>query len=113
MKVRNNKQVKRVTKWVEKRGFSPLFILLCFPFSPSSVINVVAGLSKVNIYQFILAVFLGKAVMIFSIAYVGSSIIEFARNPLKTVIVLICIILFWLFGKYLERRLLKNKKHSY
>lgn len=108
IKISNNKQIKRVTSWVERKGFGPLFILLCFPFAPSSVINVVAGLSKVNIYQFILAVFLGKAVMIFSIAYVGNGILEFARNPMKTIVITICIVLFWIFGKYLETRLLRK-----
>lgn len=103
--IRNNQQVQRVTNWLSKHGFGPLFILLCFPFSPSSVINVVAGLSKVSTQQFILAVILGKSVMIFSIAYVGSSLIEFAKNPLKAFIVGISIILFWLFGKYIEAKL--------
>ncbi len=104
-KVRKNQQVARVTGWVENRGFGPLFLLLCFPFSPSAVINVVAGLSKVSTQQFILAVALGKAVMIFSISYVGSSIMEFAQNPLQTVIVFLGIGLFWFIGKYIERRL--------
>lgn len=104
-KVRKNKQVHQVTEWLEKHGFGPLFLLLCFPFSPSSVINVVAGLSKVSVQQFILAVFLGKSVMIFSIAYIGSSIFEFAKNPKKTIIVGICIVLFWVVGKYVEKRL--------
>lgn len=103
--IRNNQQVQRVTDWLSKHGFGPLFILLCFPFSPSSVINVVAGLSKVSTQQFILAVLLGKSVMIFSIAYVGSSLIEFAKNPLKAFIVGISIILFWLFGKFIEAKL--------
>ncbi|RDW18233.1 TVP38/TMEM64 family protein [Oceanobacillus arenosus] len=104
-KVRENKQVTRITSWVERRGFGPLFLLLCFPFSPSAVINVVAGLSRVSTQQFILAVFMGKAVMVFSIAYVGSSFMEFAQNPLKTIIVIVCVILFWMLGKYLEQRL--------
>ncbi|AXI08743.1 TVP38/TMEM64 family protein [Oceanobacillus zhaokaii] len=104
-KVRENKQVTRITSWVERRGFGPLFLLLCFPFSPSAVINVVAGLSRVSIQQFVLAVFMGKAVMVFSIAYVGSSFMEFAQNPMKTIIVIICVVLFWMLGKYLEKRL--------
>ncbi|QKY68531.1 TVP38/TMEM64 family protein [Lentibacillus sp. CBA3610] len=103
--IRRNKQVSRVTKWVERHGFGPLFLLMCFPFSPSSVINVVAGLSKISIQQFILAVLMGKSVMIFSIAFVGSSIFEFAQNPVRTIVVGVCIVLFWLFGKYIERRL--------
>ncbi|EQB35153.1 MULTISPECIES: TVP38/TMEM64 family protein [Virgibacillus] len=106
--VRENKQVKRVTSWLERHGFGPLFLLMCFPFSPSAVINVVAGLSKVSTQQFILAVIMGKSVMIFSIAYVGSSIMEFAKNPVKTIVVGGCIVLFWMIGKYIEKRLQKK-----
>lgn len=107
-RVKSNKQVIRITGWVERHGFGPLFLLLCFPFSPSAVINVVAGLSRVSIQQFILAVLLGKAVMIFSISYVGSSIMEFAQNPMKTIVVLVSVGLFWMIGKYLEKRLQKR-----
>ncbi|WP_339228813.1 TVP38/TMEM64 family protein [Oceanobacillus sp. FSL K6-2867] len=108
LRIRKNNQVKRITAWVERHGFGPLFLLLCFPFSPSAIINVVAGLSKVSTHQFILAVFLGKAVMIFSISYVGSSIMEFAKNPVRTIVVGIGIFLFWILGKYLEQKL-QNK----
>ncbi|MBR7797351.1 MAG: TVP38/TMEM64 family protein [Bacillota bacterium] len=106
--IRGNKQVKKVTTWLERHGFGPLFLLMCFPFSPSSVINVVSGLSKISKQQFILAVIMGKSVMIFSIAYVGSSIMEFAKNPVKTIIVGGCIVLFWIIGKYIEKRLQKK-----
>ncbi|NBJ69177.1 MULTISPECIES: TVP38/TMEM64 family protein [Clostridia] len=106
--IRKNKQVRKVTAWLERHGFGPLFLLMCFPFSPSSVINVVSGLSKISTQQFILAVIMGKSVMIFSIAYVGSSIMEFAKNPVKTIVVGGCIVLFWLVGKYIEKRLQKK-----
>ncbi|WP_152654876.1 TVP38/TMEM64 family protein [Oceanobacillus sp. CFH 90083] len=113
-RIRHNKQVSRITNWVEKHGFGPLFLLLCFPFSPSSVINVVAGLSKISIYPFMLAVLLGKTVMIFSISYIGSSIMEFAQKPIRTIVVGIGIVIFWIFGKYLEKRLHNkvDKHHS-
>lgn len=106
--IRKNKQVDKVTTWLGRHGFGPLFLLLCFPFSPSSVINVVAGLSKISTQQFILAVLLGKSVMIFSIAYIGSSIFEFAKHPVRTIIVGICIVLFWILGKLIETRLEKR-----
>src|SRR5699024_884466 len=67
-KIKKNKQVKWVTSWVEKRGFGLLFILLCFPFTPSALIDVVAGLSRLKMKTYMLAVLLGKAVMIFSIS---------------------------------------------
>lgn len=108
--IRRNKQVKRVTHWLERHGFGPLFLLMCFPFSPSAIINTVAALSKISIYQFVLAVLLGKTVMIFSIAYVGSSIASFAQNPVKAIVVGISISLFWLIGKFIERLLHRRGK---
>ncbi|MDC3417244.1 TVP38/TMEM64 family protein [Aquibacillus salsiterrae] len=106
--IRKNKQVKRVTDWFDRHGFGPLFLLMCFPFSPSSIINIVAGLSKISYQQFILAVFLGKSVMIFTISYIGSSIMSFAKNPTKTILVGVGILIFWIVGKYLEKRLQKK-----
>lgn len=112
MKIKNNKQVTQITSWVERHGFGPLFLLLCFPFSPSSLINIVAGLSNVSKQQFILAVLFGKSVMIFSIAYIGTSILEFAKNPIKTIVVTICISVFWLVGKFLEKRFLHRSTNG-
>lgn len=106
--IRKNKQVQRVTSWLERHGFGPLFLLMCFPFSPSAIINIVASLSKISVYQFSLAVLLGKAVMIFTISFIGDSIMSFAKNPMKTVAVGIGIALFWVFGKYIEKRLQKR-----
>lgn len=103
--IRTNKQVLKVTSWVDRHGFGPLFLLLCFPFSPSSIINVVAGLSNISIQGFILAVLLGKLVMIFSLAYVGASILAFAKHPFRAIAVGLGIGLFWLIGKHIEKKL--------
>lgn len=110
IKIKENKQVDKVTKWVEDRGFSLLFVLLCFPFAPSAVINVVAALSNISLKRFMLAVFLGKSVMIFSLAYIGVSIFEFTKNPIKTTIIVICIVIFWFLGKFIEKIFFNGKK---
>lgn len=41
-------QVRKLMDWVDRHGFGPLFLLLCFPFTPSAVVNIVAGLSKIR-----------------------------------------------------------------
>ncbi|WP_407271656.1 TVP38/TMEM64 family protein [Radiobacillus sp. PE A8.2] len=110
--IKRNKQVIKITSWLEKHGFGPLFFLMAFPFSPSAIVNFVAALSQIKFQQFALAVILGKAIMIFSVSFVGDSIASFAQNPLKTILVGIGIVLFWLFGKYMERRLQKRARLS-
>lgn len=102
-------------KWVEKHGFGPLFILLCFPFTPSAVVNIVAGLSNISIAQYMLAVLTGKIVMIFTISFVGYDIRSLITQPIRTAIVALVIFILWYVGKIIEIKMNmsveKDKKH--
>ncbi|MDF8008935.1 VTT domain-containing protein, partial [Listeria monocytogenes] len=68
--ISGNKQIKRVMEWIDRNGFSQIFILLVMPFTPSSAVNIVAGLSKIIVYQFILALVGGKLIKVFAISYI-------------------------------------------
>jgi uncharacterized membrane protein YdjX (TVP38/TMEM64 family) len=106
--LQKHKQVQNVMHWFERHGFGVLFLLICFPFSPSSIINIVAGLSRVSVQQFLLAVIMGKTVMIFTVAYVGESVTSFAEHPVQTIVVGISIVLFWIIGKIIEKKIQKK-----
>ncbi|WP_129726640.1 MULTISPECIES: TVP38/TMEM64 family protein [Bacillaceae] len=103
-------KVRQSMLWIERRGFGPIFILFCLPFSPSALINVVAGLSRISQRQFALALLLGKVVMIFIISYVGHDLLSFVQKPLKTAIAVLVIFLLWYVGKKVEVRLELAKK---
>ncbi len=107
-----NNQVRKLMGWVERHGFGPLFLLLCFPFSPSAVINVVAGLSRVSISQFILAVLSGKMVMIFIVSFIGYDIHSLIQKPIRTAIVLLGIVVLWYLGKRVELYLNTREKKT-
>ncbi|MCJ8005968.1 TVP38/TMEM64 family protein [Lederbergia wuyishanensis] len=109
--LQRNKNVQNLTGWVERRGFGPLFLLLCFPFTPSAIVNIVAGLSKINVYQYMLAVIGGKAVMIFILSFIGYDIVSLVKQPIRTGIVLVIIFILWYVGKHIESRM-KNKVHT-
>jgi uncharacterized membrane protein YdjX (TVP38/TMEM64 family) len=100
-------KVRKLMDWVDKRGFGPLFLLLCFPFTPSVVVNIVAGLSKISIYQYMLAVSIGKMVMIFTVSFVGYDIRSLVSQPYRTAIVFAVIFILWYVGKRIEVRLNK------
>ncbi|WP_096155208.1 MULTISPECIES: TVP38/TMEM64 family protein [Bacillus] len=97
--------VQKTMSWVERHGFAPIFLLFCFPFSPSFLINAVAALSKMKFHSFLLALTAGKMVMIFSISYVGYDIVSFISKPTKTIIVICVMLLLWYIGKRIENRL--------
>ncbi|MFE8696316.1 TVP38/TMEM64 family protein [Cytobacillus sp. FJAT-53684] len=100
--LKRSPKVQKLMAWVERHGFGPLFILLCFPFTPSAVVNIVAGLSKISIAQYMLAVLTGKMVMIFTISFVGYDIQSLITQPIRTAIVAVIIFILWYVGKRIE-----------
>ncbi len=101
-------KVYRLMDWVEQHGFGPLFLMLCFPFTPSALVNIVAGLSRLSVAQYILAVGIGKMVMIFTISFIGYDIRSLITQPYRTIIVLVIIFILWYVGKRIEVRLNKS-----
>lgn len=91
--------------WFERRGFGAVFLIYCFPFTPSAIVNVVAGFSQMNPISFILAVSLGKMVMILIISYIGHDFFGLLKSPVELVIVCMLTFLLWLGGKFLEVKL--------
>ncbi|MEK4199246.1 TVP38/TMEM64 family protein [Cytobacillus sp. FSL K6-0265] len=103
--IKNHDKVKKLMAWVEKHGFAPLFLLLCFPFTPSAIVNIVAGLSRISIAQYALAVIAGKMVMIFTVSFVGHDIASLITKPTRTAIVILIISILWYVGKRIEIKL--------
>jgi len=101
-------RVQKLIHWVETHGFGPLFLLLCFPFTPSALVNLVAGLSDMKKKNYLWTLLAGKFVMIFTISFIGHDIKELLTKPIRTGIVLLVILLLWIVGKQIERRL--NRK---
>ncbi|MGG3523769.1 TVP38/TMEM64 family protein [Bacillus pseudomycoides] len=103
--VNKHPKVRKAMGWIERKGFAPIFILFCFPFTPSALINVVAGLSRISRRQFVLALALGKLVMILILSYIGHDLTSFIHKPVKTIIVIGVIFILWYVGKKIEVKL--------
>jgi uncharacterized membrane protein YdjX (TVP38/TMEM64 family) len=108
-----HQKVQKLIHWVERNGFGPLFLLLCFPFTPSALVNVVAGLSNISRHYYLLTVMAGKFVMVFMISFVGYDIKALFTQPIRTVIVIVVIVLLYIIGKILEKRLHKRVEEDF
>ena len=100
-----HERVQKLIHWVETHGFGPLFLLLCFPFTPSALVNVVAGLSDIKKNTYLWTLLAGKFVMILTISFIGYDIKALITQPIRTAIVVAVVGLLWLLGKQIERRL--------
>jgi uncharacterized membrane protein YdjX (TVP38/TMEM64 family) len=106
-------KVRKLMDWVDRHGFGPLFLLLCFPFTPSVVVNIVAALSKISMYQYMLAVAIGKMVMIFTMSFVGYDLHSLITQPYRTAVVFLVIFILWYVGKRIEVRLNKSMENDH
>ncbi|MCK6256655.1 TVP38/TMEM64 family protein [Fictibacillus sp. KIGAM418] len=98
-------KIEKLLGWMERRGFGTLFLIYCFPFTPSALINVIAGLSRINQKTFVLSVALGKLVMIAIISFIGYDFLDVIKNPLKLGLAVFGILVLWLGGKVVESRM--------
>ncbi|MDW0112651.1 TVP38/TMEM64 family protein [Sporosarcina saromensis] len=103
-----HKRVQQLIGWVERNGFGPLFLLLCFPFTPSALVNLVAGLSNMKKKNYLMILMAGKFVMIFTISFIGYDLKALLTQPIRTAIVIGIIVILWLVGKWFEKRLEKR-----
>jgi len=103
-----HERIQRLINWVDRNGFGPLFLLLCFPFTPSALVNIVAGLSEMKKKHYLWTIIAGKFIMIITITYIGYDIRSLLTNPGKTIAIVLVILLLWLAGKRLEKKLDKK-----
>jgi uncharacterized membrane protein YdjX (TVP38/TMEM64 family) len=95
-------RTERFFTWMERRGFTPVFLLSCLPFSPSALVNISAGLSGMAFHTFMTAILLGKAVMIFILSYLGADLRMMGEQPWRIAVALAVLLLLWYGGKKLE-----------
>ena len=98
-------KIRTLIKWVDMNGLSPLFVLLCFPFTPSVLVNIVAGLSNIHKKYYLLTLMVGKLVMIFMMGIIGHDIGSLLTNPWKLMMAGGILFLLWWIGKKMEQRL--------
>ncbi len=101
-------KVQKLIKWVDMRGLSPLFILLCFPFTPSVLVNIVAGLSNIKKKYYLFVIMAGKFVMIASMSALGYDLKALITDPVKLIFAGVGIFLLWIIGKGIEKYLNKR-----
>lgn len=107
------KRLQKLIHWVDMNGLSPLFVLICLPFTPSVIVNIVAGISNIKKVNYFIVLFAGKCAMILFISYIGYDLRELFTNPMKLILSIVAIVALWAIGKWFERRLNKRVERDF
>ncbi|HEY2494518.1 MAG TPA: TVP38/TMEM64 family protein [Paenibacillus sp.] len=96
-------KVQKSMIWVRRNAFSYVFLLSIFPVGPFVVINIAAGVARMRVLSFLIAVCFGKAIMIFYVSYIGYDLRRFVEHPFQLVYVFLFIGLSLFISKKIER----------
>lgn len=94
-------KVRKGMEWVQRNAFGYVFLLSLFPVGPFVVINVAAALAGMRFRTFAIAVSAGKAVMVFTVSYIGYDLSRYAEDPWR----LLYVVLFLAGSLYVSRRI--------
>ncbi|WP_246094959.1 TVP38/TMEM64 family protein [Salinicoccus cyprini] len=98
-----HEKLSSMLRFVDHKGFAFLLILLSIPFTPSSVINVIAALSNLRKSVYLCILIVAKAIMILLMSVVGYDITSFFTSPLQLTISIVFLVLLYFFSKWYQK----------
>ncbi|MGF7049480.1 putative membrane protein YdjX (TVP38/TMEM64 family) [Paenibacillus sp. DS2015] len=105
-------KVQKSMIWIRRNAFSYVFLLSIFPVGPFVVINIASGVAGMRLRSFFIAVFFGKAIMIFYVSYIGYDLRRFVEHPFQLLYVFLFIGLSLFISKKIEHHFTKTPIES-
>ncbi|MCE5089283.1 TVP38/TMEM64 family protein [Staphylococcus devriesei] len=108
--IRTRKSVERLIHFIDRQGLLPIFILMCFPFTPNTLVNFVASLSHIKAKYYFVILLVSKLISITFIAVMGRSVTTFFTHPIRAITLVLITIALWFVGKKVERHFMGINK---
>ncbi len=109
-KLKSRKSVQRLISFIDRQGLIPLFVLLCFPFTPNTLINIIASLSHIKIKYYFFVLVISKLISITILGVMGKEIFTIFTNPLRSLIMIVLLVVLWFISKKVEKHFIGSTK---
>lgn len=109
-KLKSRKSVQRLISFIDRQGLIPLFVLLCFPFTPNTLINIIASLSHIKIKYYFFVLVISKLISITILGVMGKEIFTIFTNPLRALIMIVLLVVLWFISKKVEKHFMGSSK---
>ncbi|MCC3682756.1 TVP38/TMEM64 family protein [Staphylococcus epidermidis] len=109
-KLKSRKSVQRLISFIDRQGLIPLFVLLCFPFTPNTLINIIASLSHIKIKYYFFVIVISKLISLTILGVMGKEIFTIFTNPLRALIMIELLVVLWFIGKKVEKHFMGSTK---
>lgn len=103
-KFKNSPNLTKIMDAVSNMSFSNLVILIAIPFTPAFLINIAAGICRVDTKKFIYALMIGKISLVYFWGFVGVSLIESLTNPIVLIKVVVAVLVMYVISLIFSKK---------
>ena len=102
------KTIQRIKNGIDRFQrikFTELVLILTLPFTPSCLVNILGGLTKMSREKFLFALLIGKSFSVIFWAYIGKSFIESLTDLKSIIYIIITLVLAYIISKIVSRKM--------
>ncbi len=104
-KLKNSTKLSKIMNAISNISFKNLVLLIAIPFAPAFLINIAAGICKIDTKKFLCSLLIGKISLVYFWGYIGVSLIESFKNPIILVKIAIILIIMYIISIILGKKL--------
>ncbi|MBR3210902.1 MAG: TVP38/TMEM64 family protein [Bacilli bacterium] len=107
-KYMNKKTVQKIKKGIDKFKkirFTELVLIITLPFTPSFLVNILCGLTRMSQEKFCCALLIGKCFSIIFWGYIGKSLLESLTDMKSIIYILVTLGLAFILSKMINRKM--------
>jgi len=102
----NKELLKKYKKIFKDISIGKLTLLIAIPFTPAFMINIAAGLVKMDFKKYLISLIIGKIALVYFWGFIGTSFVESIGNPIIllkiAIILIITYIVSYTVNKFLK-----------
>lgn len=106
--IRKRRPLRKWLDFLNRNSFVFLFIMIALPFTPTSLMNVLAAIADIKRVAYLYILLGAKAFMILSMALVGYDVTEFFTSPGRLVFSGILLVVLYFVSKRYQRYVRKK-----
>jgi uncharacterized membrane protein YdjX (TVP38/TMEM64 family) len=92
-KVKDKPLLDKWIKYLQELSLVQITVILSIPFTPAFMVNIAAGLVKMDFKKFFIAILISKIFLVYFWGFVGTGLVESFNNPTSMINVILMIII--------------------
>ena len=104
-KLKERELLGKIINVIENMDFKNLVLLIAIPFTPAFLINIAAGICRIDAKKYFYALLIGKISLVYFWGYIGVSLIDSLKNPMILIKVGVALIIMYILSMLVSKKL--------